>query len=98
MLQQKKFYISVLLGILYVILSLPTTFLWSDKLLKGMSIRTTYDNAPGLPTVWGNVAHGILFIFISYIILAQKDYDPAPQIKIENLPERVVEIDINNTE
>jgi hypothetical protein len=94
MLQQKKFYISLLLAIIYIILSLPISFSWSDKLLKSTKIRTTYDNCPGLPTVWGNIVHGIIFVIIAYIILTQKDLTISPPIKIEKIPERTIEIDI----
>lgn len=88
MLQQKKVYISLLLSILFIVLSLPSTFSWSDKLLKRMKIRTTFDNCPGLPTVLGSIVHGLLFLIIAYIILSNKDPN-VPRIKIEKINETI---------
>jgi len=67
-------YLSILLAILFVILSLPTTYIWSDRICKPF-IRTTYDNCPGLPTTWTHVIHGIGFALVAFVILYLKDVD-----------------------
>lgn len=84
MINMKKLYISILVSILYVLLSLPCAYSFTDKLLKSSYIRTTFDNCPGLPTVSGSIIHGIFFMGITYIVLIFKEKE-VPRIKIEKI-------------
>ncbi len=78
----RKIQIALLLSITYILLSLPITYTWSDTFAKKFTIRTSFDNCPGLPTLWGSITHGLFFLLFSYAILVSKN-DDAPTIKIE---------------
>lgn len=76
-----KLYTALLLALIYIILSLPVTFQFTDSILRPARVRTTFDNCPGLATVSGSIAHGILFAVIAYVILIYKDKNKI--VKIE---------------
>lgn len=77
----KIVYISILLAILYVVLSLPDVYISLDRYIPHAYMRFTYDNCPGIPTMKGMMALGLVFFSISYIILYLK---LETDIKIEN--------------
>ena len=90
----KKIITSTLLAITSVLLSLPVTYSLSDRITKSFSVRTTFDNCPGLPTVVGSILHGFVFMILAYIIIIYKnvDSDSRGVIKIEKIitpPEEV---------
>ena len=79
-------YLSILLAIIFILISLPGCYGITDSILSKSNIRTTFDNAPGVPTVTGSVVHGFLYAVIAYIVLFLKDKTPIqepPKIKIE---------------
>lgn len=77
----KIVYISLLLAILYVIMSLPDVYISLDRYIPHAYMRFTYDNCPGIPTTKGMMSLGVVFFCISYIILYMK---METDIKIEN--------------
>jgi hypothetical protein len=85
MLDLKKVYISLLLSLVTIILSMPSIFSVTDTIFRKMNIRTTYDNCPGLPTVYGNIIHGCMFGIICYITLSIKDNTISKTIKIDKI-------------
>lgn len=83
----KIIYISLILAILFVILSLPDVYLFMDRNIPHRYIRFTYDNCPGLPTLKGKMSIGFVFFCISYLLLQTKldtSKEPVEDIKIEN--------------
>jgi UDP-N-acetylmuramyl pentapeptide phosphotransferase/UDP-N-acetylglucosamine-1-phosphate transferase len=72
--------ISLLLAIGFIIISHPQTYAYSDQLLKRFRIRTTYDNASGLPTMMGLFIHAGVMMMLAMILLHKKQ--PAPTIRI----------------
>lgn len=65
---------SLLLAIAFVILAHPQSYIFTDQLTKrSMRVRTTYDNAPGVPTIYGLLVHAVLFWIIAYGILRAKE-------------------------
>lgn len=78
---------SLLLAIAFLIVSHPNTYIYTDSVFKRMHIRTTYDNAPGLPTVPGLLIHGAFMFIVSFIILNRTQSVPRTTIKIEKLSE-----------
>jgi hypothetical protein len=64
--------ISFLISLLYIILSLPKSFVVSHSIFKSLGVPITFDNNPGVPTTFGLILHAIVFLIIVYIILAMK--------------------------
>ncbi|MFO0089730.1 MAG: hypothetical protein ACK518_02880 [bacterium] len=64
--------ISILLGIAFIALSLPQTYIYADKLLKSI-VRMTYDDAQGMPTIYGILIHAFAFVLL-YEILTRTKY------------------------
>ncbi len=83
----KKFFLTMTLSILFILFSLSSGYILSDKILSKMHIRSTFDNCPGLPTVWGTILHASAFGVACFIILIYKDVAPSStQIKIDAQP------------
>jgi hypothetical protein len=55
----KHIHVGIAAVIAFIVLSLPMTYTLTDNYLKP-SMRTTYDDCPGLPTPSGSILHGIL--------------------------------------
>lgn len=70
---KKKIFISLLGALGFILLSLPYSYSFSDKILNYYSIRTSFDNCPGLPTTNGIIIHSIIFFIGLYCILIFKD-------------------------
>lgn len=68
----KIVHLSLLLAILYVLMSLPDVYIYIDRYVPRTYMRFTYDNCPGIPTVKGMVAMGVVFFGITYVILYTK--------------------------
>ncbi len=62
--------VSAIIGILFVLLSLPDVYIWLDKHIPHRYLRFTYDNCPGIPTLKGMVVQGGLFFCLSYLLLS----------------------------
>lgn len=62
----------MLLALLYIMLSLPKSFVLSHTIFKRFNIPTTFDNNPGVPTTFGLLVHAIIFSIIVYGILVAK--------------------------
>lgn len=78
--------ISLLLAIAFLIISHPLTYIYSNRLLARINVRTSFDNAPGLPTVTGLLVHsGVMFLVSAFLM-----YRKGPQvtrIKIDKYPD-----------
>lgn len=77
--------ISILLGIAFIALSLPQTYIYADKLLKSI-VRMTYDDAQGMPTIYGILIHAFAFVLL-YEILTRTKYAPKTYI-VENIEDK----------
>lgn len=65
----------VLATMLFVLLSMPNTYVLSNKM-----VRTTFDDTPGLPTIRGLLIHGGLF----FALLSILSYNKSPPKYGEN--------------
>jgi hypothetical protein len=82
----KTIFTSILIAIFFIMLSAPQTYAFTDKLLKPMHLRTTFDNCFGLPTMAGIVVHGVVMFILAFILLKTKTVDIERQpIKIEKI-------------
>lgn len=70
---QNKIPIAIALSILFFLLSMPMTYVQSDKFLKTWNIRTTFDTKQGLPTTIGIVLHAGFFFLLAMAILIAKE-------------------------
>ncbi len=68
----KIVHLSILLAILYVLMSLPDVYMYLDRYVPHAYMRFTYDNCPGIPTVKGMIVLGIVFFCLTYVILYTK--------------------------
>lgn len=71
--------ISILLGLAFIALSLPQTYVYTDKLLKSI-VRMTYDDAQGMPTIYGILIHAFAFVLL-YEILVRTKYAPKKNVE-----------------
>ena len=94
MIHVKKLYISILIAIVFILGSLPVSYTLSDKVFKNFKVRTTFDNCPGLPTIFGLLIHAFLISIATYVILIYKEKTENPPMKIEKLNTQFEEIDI----
>lgn len=62
----------MLLALLYVMFSLPKSFVLSHTIFKRFNIPITFDNNPGVPTTFGLLIHALIFLVIVYGILVTK--------------------------
>ncbi len=62
--------VSAILGILFVLMSLPDVYISLDKYIPHRYLRFTYDNCPGIPTLKGMVVQGGVFFCLAYILLS----------------------------
>lgn len=91
---QNKLFIAVALSIVFFILSMPMAYTESDKVLRSLKIRTTFDTRQGIPTTIGLILHAVLFFVIALGILLLK----LPSKEIEqpekhiDKPEHVVKL------
>ena len=82
----KTIFTSILIAIFFIMLSAPQTYALTDKLLKPMHLRTTFDNCFGLPTMAGIIFHGVAMFILAFILLKTKTVDAERQpIKIEKI-------------
>jgi len=88
---QQKIINALALALLFFLLSLPFTYIQSDKVLSTFKIRTTFDTRQGLPTTQGLVIHTVVFFVCAVILLMTKDKEPSPSKQIE-LPDAVIKI------
>lgn len=63
----QKWLIAIVLGIIFLIVSIPIIYNLSNTLFSKINLRTTYDN--GLPTPFGLVLHTLIFIIIVRILM-----------------------------
>jgi hypothetical protein len=69
----KTCYLTILLSVLFILCSIPSSYNLSDTILTRSNIRTTFDNAPGIPTITGTIIHAITFAILTSIVLMLKD-------------------------
>ena len=82
----KTIFTAILIALFFVMLSAPQAYSMTDKLLKPMHLRTTFDNCFGLPTMAGIVVHGVVMFILAFILLKTKTVDAERQpIKIEKI-------------
>lgn len=70
--------LSLLIGILFLLLSHPLTYQMTDKLLHSIRIRTSFDNVMGLPTVSGLLIHATVFTFLVFVVIQVKQTNMLP--------------------
>lgn len=75
--------ISLLIALLYIIFSLPKSFVLSNSIFKSTGLKMTFDNAPGIPTFYGILLHSFVFMLIVFLILKLKIRPAEKTIKIE---------------
>lgn len=61
--------IAIILSIMFVILSLPKVYIFTDSVIPKNYIRITFDNCPGVPTTQGIIIHAFIFFIFAFIIL-----------------------------
>lgn len=80
---KQKFALACISGILFIILSLPATFIFTNKLFHSV-VQTTFDDCPGLPTLNGSTLHALLYAIIMFIILTMQRKPPGSSIHIRS--------------
>jgi len=63
----QKWFIAVLLGLIFLIISAPLIYRLTNGILSKIRLNTTYKN--GTPTPFGYVLHMIIFIVIVRILM-----------------------------
>ena len=86
---KKKMGIAITVGLVFVLLSLPKSYEYIDMLVRPTGLRFTYDNCPGLPTVFGIVLNACLIAILVRILIQDKDIT---ELNIPNMPE-VTQVD-----
>lgn len=61
--------VSVLVSLLFIILSQPKMYIFTNSLFKSSGIITTLDNCPGIPSIYGLAIHSVLFFGLTFLIL-----------------------------
>lgn len=79
---------SLILGLLFFILTLPFTYEQSNLLLHN---RITHSDRQGLPTLLGSLVHTLVFVVLAFGLLVWKTerVTPEEKIKIEK-PETII--------
>lgn len=84
-----KWVISILIGLLFLLFSIPSAYSLSNRLLNSFSIDTI-TGADGLPSIAGLLIHTSLFILAVFLILVFKEINATTnqhrEIKIEKPP------------
>jgi hypothetical protein len=62
-----KWYLAIILGILFLVLSSPIVYSFTNRLFNNMGLPTVNDN--GVPTLFGIILHTLVFILIACIFL-----------------------------
>jgi hypothetical protein len=93
---KKKLAISVMIGLLFILLSLPKTYQYMDITFRLAKIRFTYDNCPGLPTITGIVINACILTIIAHILLRNESKD-ITQVELKRPPPKITEIDFGYT-
>lgn len=74
---------SLILGLLFFILTLPFTYEQTDKVFQRFHLRTTFSDRLGLPTLVGSLSHAIVFMVLCFGLLVLKPQPTQPEEKIK---------------
>jgi hypothetical protein len=81
---KKKSVLAIVISLIFILLSLPYTYQYFDKISKKAGIRFSFDDCPGVPTITGIVFNAILIGLILRCILHEsKDSMYTPKIVVQ---------------